>query len=303
MPSILHKDWVGTNELSAATGLTISNYAHPGGALTVFGYHGGDPSSGYTVTFDGEPIAVLQNATGLGNIDDQPNTFLAHADDVPATTADLVISWAASRSRPSCHVFSVDGEYHAHALNRQTNTTALSAAVDSFAGGLAICYVGWRDSAENISARGSGQTSELSDDSPTRQGSDSKAAAAGTTDFGFTMSATSDAGAYNLHAISYVEPGGPTPIEVTVTVDPDDLPETLTGWRWALFGSPLVDQWLAPLAQGADGEWTAGGEFVVDVTGVMGAQETGYLYITNSDGTISPHLHHGRPVEAQEVVE
>ena len=102
--------------------------------------------------------------------------------------------------------------------------------------------------------------------------------------------------------------GDPAPreaeiVEVTVTVDPNDLPETLTGWRWALFGSPLVNEWLAPLAQGADGEWTPAGEFTVDVTRIMEPQETGYLYVTNSDGTISPHLHHGRPAQAQEVVE
>lgn len=79
-----------------------------------------------------------------------------------------------------------------------------------------------------------------------------------------------------------------TTVTVTLTTDGSTPAASLTGLRWAFFDQALPNSMAAPVAKGTGASTNGSGVFSVSITGtalLVGA--TGWLVVTNSDGTVS----------------
>jgi hypothetical protein len=71
---------------------------------------------------------------------------------------------------------------------------------------------------------------------------------------------------------------------------------SLTGLKWAYFAEPDPANWNAPTAQGSTGTTDASGVFEVDLDGFAAVDDVGFIYVSNTDGTVADHKHHAGPV-------
>jgi len=77
-----------------------------------------------------------------------------------------------------------------------------------------------------------------------------------------------------------------TTVTVTLTTDGTTPAANLTGLKWAFFDQVNPGSKLAPTAKGTTGSTNGSGVFSVSITGTaLTAGQTGWLEVTNSDGT------------------
>lgn len=82
--------------------------------------------------------------------------------------------------------------------------------------------------------------------------------------------------------------GGGLATSVTVTLTSDGVTPRagLSGLKWAFFDQATPDLFGAPVAQGAIESTDGSGVLALDITGsALSAGDTGWLVVTDSDGT------------------
>lgn len=81
-------------------------------------------------------------------------------------------------------------------------------------------------------------------------------------------------------------PTAATSVTLTLTTDGTTPAASLSGLKWAFFDEALPSTFTAPVAQGSAEATDGSGVLVLDITGSsLNAGDTGWLIVTNSDGT------------------
>lgn len=73
---------------------------------------------------------------------------------------------------------------------------------------------------------------------------------------------------------------------------------SLSSLQYAFFDEATPSTWLAPIKQGSDGTTSSGGVFSLNLDGetALDIGEIGYLYLANTNGTVSTFKHHAGPI-------
>lgn len=78
-----------------------------------------------------------------------------------------------------------------------------------------------------------------------------------------------------------------TTVTVTLTTDGSTPAAGLTGLRWAFFDQAVPNSMVAPVAKGTGGSTNGSGVFTASISGTaLAVGSTGWLVVTNSDGTV-----------------
>lgn len=111
-----------------------------------------------------------------------------------------------------------------------------------------------------------------------------------------TMSMLSQLGSANLEAVlgkSYAPANGAAKtVSVTLTTDGTTAAASLSGLKWAFWDSAAPQYQSAPLVQGTGGSTNASGVFVAKVATALSSGSTGWLVVTDSDGTTTQSPSH-----------
>ncbi len=77
-------------------------------------------------------------------------------------------------------------------------------------------------------------------------------------------------------------------LSVTLTDLNNDAIPNLTGLKWAFWDDPIVNTQVAPTVTGTGATTDSSGVFTVSLAGsALGVGDTGWVEITDSDGTVS----------------
>lgn len=243
----------GANDLLITTSAAATG---PGGTSTVT-FAGGDTAVGRVVPMSAD--ITLPGAAGVTQIPAEP-IYAATVSEVGA---------AAVTTNPT----------------NQTVTAGATATFTAAATGTPTPTVQWERS-----TNGGGSWSPVSGATSTSYTTPATTVTGGSANNGDQYRAvfTNTGGTATTTAAVLTVNAAPLTVTLTLTTDGSTPAASLTGLKWAFFDQVTPDLFVAPTAKGAIETTDGSGVLVIPVTGTsLIAGQTGWLTVTNSDGTVS----------------